>query len=176
MKEATQYVALFIVLAFEEASMYNFTLEEIEGVSDYLPDSAKTIIQTIGHEKAFELFRLFGGIAVTFSKQEHKEKGSEINCMIKMLIGEQSFSSLCKVYGGERVYIPACHRAFGAAKNKRVINDFFSRLQSGVSHFVARVEICQFYHISERELHKLIAKRYKKWRSEREGVTRVRVA
>ncbi|EBS3175698.1 hypothetical protein DSS36_15410 [Salmonella enterica subsp. enterica serovar Newport] len=171
-----QYVNLFITLVFEEASMYDFTPEEIESVSDYLPDSAKTIIQTIGHEKAFELFRLFGGVAVSFSKQEHKEKGSEINCMIKMLIGEQSFSSLCKVYGGERVYIPVCHQAFCAAKNKRVINDFFSRLQSGVSHFVARVEICRLYRISERELHKLVAKKYKNWRSEREEVIRVSVA
>ncbi|HCO0816517.1 TPA: hypothetical protein N7K04_001661 [Escherichia coli] len=133
-------------------------------VEQYLPESAKEIIYVIGHERAIELFSVFGGVAITFSANSTSSSTAEANSMVKLLIGEQAHQALCKHFGYYRIYIPRCTRALIAIKRKKIINEFLSRLQNGASVLAAKIDVCKLYDISEREVHKLIKKHYEKAR------------
>ncbi|WP_449265638.1 Mor transcription activator family protein [Escherichia coli] len=129
-------------------------------VEQYLPESAKEIICVIGHERAIELFSVFGGVGITFSANSISPGTTEANSMIKLLIGEQAHQALCKHFGYYRIYIPRCTHALIAIKRKKIINEFFSRLQSGATVLAAKIDVCKLYGVSEREVHKLIKKHY----------------
>lgn len=140
----------------------NITEDQYKSIEEFLPESAKDIISVIGCDKAFELFSLFGGVQVMFSKGEHVPRGSELHEMIKLLIGDDYFVALQRHYSGDRLYIPNCKTAELKLKQMNVTDEYFNRISGGVNPSIAKVELCRLYKVSARMIYKWVADYYQK--------------
>lgn len=138
----------------------NITEEQYKSIEKHLPESAKEIILIIGCDKAFELFSLFGGVQIIFSRGKHVPRGSELHDMIKLLIGEDCFMALQHYYSGTRIYIPNCKVAELKLKQMNVTDDYFNRISGGVNPSIAKVELCRLYKVSARMIYKWVADYY----------------
>lgn len=93
-------------------------------VEEELPEAAREIVHLIGLPHAIELFKHLGGLTfpVPSGKNENRQGALRFE-MMSECIGVDAAQILCKVFGGNRFYIPKCQQALSNIRDRRILRD-----------------------------------------------------
>lgn len=113
-------------------------------MNTYLPDIVVELFDLIGQDETEALIEQFGGDSIFIS-----EKGF---CPPHIMISDAAWLILQGRFGGERVYIPKCHRQKLSERNKSIFND--RKIGMKVS------QLCKKYNLTRSQIKLICASSY----------------
>jgi len=92
--------------------------DQLADYEDYLPETAKNILDVIGIVDTIKLVRKHGGNQLLIPKVRHC--GNAINYLVDV-IGEASAFKLIEHFRGDRLYLPRCDHALRKLRNDQFV-------------------------------------------------------
>lgn len=120
-----------------------------------LPERIQTIVALIGHGRAMDLVREFGGQEIKFPAQE----GNDTWAALVEVIGEAATRKLAAVFGGGQappVYIARCAAALRDDRNRRMIARHERLLNDGHTSRGAVSILVREHHLSYRQVENIL--------------------
>lgn len=120
-----------------------------------LPESALNLVRLIGLSKALKLAKALGGTTFPVAKGVTRQGAMRYELLAEV-VGVDAADVLTREYGGEALYVPRCHQALIAARNRRIHEAFEQRVRSGCSANIAVMDLARQYQISDRQVWKIL--------------------
>lgn len=129
---------------------------ELEQVKLLLPETVLRIAELIGFPATGDLLKVLGGTTFPIGKGL-RSLGASRARLLSETIGEDNARLLVKNFGGEVLYLPRCDRALRELRNRKFIQEFEAKRDSGISSLRVMTELCPKYGFSDRFAWQLLA-------------------
>ncbi len=116
-----------------------------------LPETARDLAALIGLPTTLKLVRQLGGTTIPVAKGRTR-LGAARREMLAEVVGDEATDTLTRHYGGEVLYIPRCHAALLAARDRAIHTRFDASIRAGASANQTVAELARTHRLSDRRI------------------------
>lgn len=125
--------------------------------SEFLPESAQTLIAVIGYSATLRLVTELGGTTLHARTNERSGRDGGVYALLDGVLSDSEIEALMRHVGGAPFYIPRCDGAVRKMRNARFIEEIHRVKASLGSYRKAMAALCPKYGFSDRYGWKLLS-------------------